>query len=111
MARVGPEKVEAAKSRDRVTHDAAGKRFVGQVPCKRNGLAACGGDFIHYKLRLCGVEVDHRNARAFSRKPQRARAAHAGCCRGDDADLVLEPHGVSCFGRILKNWIFRSSPG
>ena len=57
-----------------------------------NGLAACRANVLHHRIGTITVDIHHTHRAAFLRKTQCPRAAHAGGCGRDEADLVCQSH-------------------
>ena len=102
MADMVPDEIKSAERIGRAADDLAGERVLPQVAGQRDRLAAGVGDLLRHRIGAGLVQVDDADRRALLRKAKRAGTAHARRRRGDNADLVCQPHGVPSLRRANR---------
>ena len=95
MADMVPHEIEPAKGVGGAPHDVAREGVLAQIADDAERPAARGGDLPHDGIDPGLIDVDHPDRRALAREAQRAGPPHPRSRRRDDADLVLQAHGVT----------------
>jgi hypothetical protein len=93
VADMVPDKVEPAELVGRAADDVASEGILAQIAGDADRLATRGGDLGHDDVDAGFVNIHDPDRGALAGEAQRAGTAHAGSCRGNDADLVRQAHG------------------